>query len=1151
MKPSPGKPRRRVVKLNQELIFTRHPGPDRGKETVRLQDMIRLNLSPGRELLAGLSRIDQTEDSFTWVGHIKDPKKQGTVSFTRSGELLLGRIDIYGEGLFSIIPRGNSLFEIVELDFSWARLLPPVYPPERLLDSEPRPSVEYAGDEIIEIMVVWSEDAEEAAIRQGSSIQAEIALAVSLINTTYANSGINQRVSLVASSAADYLSQESSIEDDLYRLQSPNDGFMDGIHKLRQASGADCVSLITNGYPGNIVGIGYALKPAVSGYFYNYAFAVVDRHAFFNQTLTHELGHLMGAGHELDNPSSPGPQYYSYSSGFHYEADPGEHWHTMMSYQHYGENNDNPSYKISHFSNPVVDYGGNPTGLPGPDGNNNALTLNNTMSLVDSFGENLDPDLAGCYPGSSSFQPGSIHAGEDLEISIRICNFGYGPATGFTVDFYASPDLSIDSGDYLLGTAHSAGISLENPSLQLEWTGPLPDGIPPGNFHLGWIIDAGNDISESNESNNEIVLSSPTLNVTAPLQCSYNLYPSSSEFTASGGNGSFEVSSPAGCLWTAQSQAGWIAISTGSSGSGNGTVAFTVSQNNSYSPRVGSIKVQDRYFTVNQNPLQLDCIISLDPKGRSHPPEGGSGSVGVSTDPSCSWTAQSQAEWITLSPGSSGTGSGTFSYSITANPGPEERAGLIQVEEASFTVTQESSFTELEKNDQVIFPADFTQFGGLLKNTFVGATVLNIGSTPKQVTFSSRDRQGRELETNGYIPGLPAGGQLARLTTELIDDPAGASTIIAEGEGTNPPLRSIFVVGDNQTRRLDGIGNTWQPSREIYLLPAWSAGAQQTALFLYNTSTTEQAEVVLEWKGEDGTSIDLLDLDISPEGTLFQTLSDLFSNSSEPGSGYIRASSTTKICGFVLSGTDNHFTSFPSQLPKKTENLYAPHFILLPDGKGTELQLLNAGDSPVSLRGLALVGSESTTTSATIEILPGHLLRGPLVDYFPFPVEEMEPDQILTGRIRFDLEYTENPGGEDPPEVIGGVVLKGGENNSSGLPLESRGWENTIFPHVAQSKEMEIFTGLAVWNVNPEAAEVTIRAWDHNGVLAAETVFVLEPGQRRIGLLNESFYFGSGFSQVGGHLEINGSLPLVSFCLYGDFSLEYLSSIGGQELSSR
>lgn len=71
-------------------------------------------------------------------------------------------------------------------------------------------------------------------------------------------------------------------------------------------------------------------------------------------------------------------------------------------------------------------------------------------------------------------------------------------------------------------------------------------------------------------------------------------------FGASGGSGSVGVTAPSGRSWTASSSAAWLMITGGSSGSGNGTVAFSVASNSSTSPRQATITVQDQVFTVTQ-----------------------------------------------------------------------------------------------------------------------------------------------------------------------------------------------------------------------------------------------------------------------------------------------------------------------------------------------------------------------------------------------------------------------------------------------------------------------------------------------------------------------------------------------------------------------
>ena len=49
------------------------------------------------------------------------------------------------------------------------------------------------------------------------------------------------------------------------------------------------------------------------------------------------------------------------------------------------------------------------------------------------------------------------------------------------------------------------------------------------------------------------------------------------------------------------------------------------------------------------------------------PPAGGAGSVRVATAAGCGWTAASDAPWVTLLSGASGTGSGRVSYAVAAN----------------------------------------------------------------------------------------------------------------------------------------------------------------------------------------------------------------------------------------------------------------------------------------------------------------------------------------------------------------------------------------------------------------------------------------------------------------------------------------------------
>ncbi len=69
--------------------------------------------------------------------------------------------------------------------------------------------------------------------------------------------------------------------------------------------------------------------------------------------------------------------------------------------------------------------------------------------------------------------------------------------------------------------------------------------------------------------------------------------------TAGAGVGSIQVNAPAGTFWTASSNNSWITITSGASGSGNGTVSFSV-QANTGAARTGTITISGLTFTIDQ-----------------------------------------------------------------------------------------------------------------------------------------------------------------------------------------------------------------------------------------------------------------------------------------------------------------------------------------------------------------------------------------------------------------------------------------------------------------------------------------------------------------------------------------------------------------------
>ncbi len=169
--------------------------------------------------------------------------------------------------------------------------------------------------------------------------------------------------------------------------------------------------------------------------------------------------------------------------------------------------------------------------------------------------------------------------------------------------------------------------------------------------------------------------------------CTYSISPTSQSVAAGGGSGAVNVTADSGCGWTAVSNNAFIVITSGSSGSGNGTVAFTVAVN-SGAARAGTITIAGQTFTVNQAGSSISCTFSLSPLSASFRKAGGTGSFSVKTQSGCPWTAVSNVSWITILSGASGTGNGTVTYLVDPNTTPSQRTGTITAGGKTFTIKQ-------------------------------------------------------------------------------------------------------------------------------------------------------------------------------------------------------------------------------------------------------------------------------------------------------------------------------------------------------------------------------------------------------------------------------------------------------------------------------
>ena len=84
----------------------------------------------------------------------------------------------------------------------------------------------------------------------------------------------------------------------------------------------------------------------------------------------------------------------------------------------------------------------------------------------------------------------------------------------------------------------------------------------------------------------------------------------------------------------------------------------------------------------------ITCTYLISPPSSSFKYSGGTGSVNVSTQSECAWSATSNASWIKITSQSGGNGATTVAYSVASNGSSRSRTGTMKIAGKTFTVQQ-------------------------------------------------------------------------------------------------------------------------------------------------------------------------------------------------------------------------------------------------------------------------------------------------------------------------------------------------------------------------------------------------------------------------------------------------------------------------------
>jgi hypothetical protein len=332
--------------------------------------------------------------------------------------------------------------------------------------------------------------------------------------------------------------------------------------------------------------------------------------------------------------------------------------------------------------------------------------------------------------------------------------------------------------------------------------------------------------------------------------CTYSISPTNASFGASGGTGSVSVTTQTGCNWTALSGASWLTITSGSSGTGNGTIYYSIAANINPDSQTASSTFAGKVFTVTQSGAATYTITASAGTGGTITP---SGAVTIAHGASQTFNITASAGYQIVNVTVDGTSMGavssytfnnvtaghtinaTFSvktYTISASSGtggsisPSGNTSVSQGANLAFMITPNAGYSIADVT------VDGVSQGAISTYAFTNVTsnhTISAFFKPNSFTISSSAGVGGMISPSGNISVTNGGSQTFTITPDsgyaimdvLIDGSSvgAVSSFTFRNVTSNHTVNAIFVPGYTLSVTTSGTGSGYvvaTPSAMVY-----------------------------------------------------------------------------------------------------------------------------------------------------------------------------------------------------------------------------------------------------------------------------------------------------------------------------------------------
>ena len=259
----------------------------------------------------------------------------------------------------------------------------------------------------------------------------------------------------------------------------------------------------------------------------------------------------------------------------------------------------------------------------------------------------------------------------------------------------------------------------------------------------------------------------------SPVLCTFSLSPGFWDIPATGGDGWFDVTAPAGCAPFAHSSPAQVSFANSSPFVGSGRLDFSVPPTGAgAATQLYTVTVGDATATVRQAPGECSAVATI-PSPVSFSAAGGQRDVQVVTPDGCDWRTAPMVGWLTVI--------SKYDRTITLHAEPnsfEARTGTLTISDGAVTVYQEGGSCSLTLSSTTAWFGGAGGTGGIPFSTSSSGCSWSAWTNENWLRIDSVSGTGSSALTFAVMANL---GGLARTGTVYL---SGRAVTVTQAAGT-------------------------------------------------------------------------------------------------------------------------------------------------------------------------------------------------------------------------------------------------------------------------------------------------------------------------------------------------------------------------------